>query len=173
MKRKYAIALAVVLIVATTAAAFAWMRLSNIEDDDVEVLDQPMTLTLLSGPTSIFRGTWPEGPISTWTFNLSVDSGVVTQCDFHARISWEEYNSSESYGSLVWWKFNNTQWGGGTYNAPDYLDISSNMKGPDGEWTYQWQTGNSTSFTFDIIIDTQMPVGIYHFEFAVYGSPCL
>lgn len=169
MKRRYAIALAVVFIVATTAAAFTWMLLSNVEEDDVEVLDQPMTLTLLSGPINIFKGTWPEGPISTWAFNLSVDSGVMSRCNLHARISWAEYNSTESYMELVNWKFNGTDWGGGMHSAPDYLDISSNILGPDGEWTYQWQAGNSTSFTFDIIIDTQMPVGLYHFEFGVYG----
>lgn len=169
MKRKYAIALAIVLILVTTAAAFTWMQLSNAEEEDVEVLDQPMTLTLLQSPANVWRGTWPEGPISTWAFNLSVDSGIMTMCNFHARISWDDYNSTEDYSGLVYWNFNGTGWGGIRYNAPDYLDLADNMLGPDGEWTYQWQAGNSTSFTFGIIIDTAMPLGMYHFEFAVYG----
>lgn len=91
------------------------------------------------------------------------------------RLSYPEYliptcqNSSEDYFGLISWNFNNTQWGGFISNEEDYLDLSSNILDSEGSWSYHWTTGVSTSFTVDIIIDTSLPLGDYHFGFAVAG----
>lgn len=164
-RRKYILTFIIILILVSSTAALTWMWLSNTIEDDVEVTDRPMTLTLLESPDGIWKGS-----LSTWAFNLSVDYGVVTRCNFYIRVSWDKYNSSDDYTGLVERNFNNTDWGGVIGNMPDHLMFMTQMFESDGVYDYQWQAGYSTWFTVDIIIHTPMPVGNYHFEFVVSGQ---
>ena len=170
LKKKRISTFVVLMVLLSSTTVFAWLWVSNVVQDDVEITGTPITLTLVDSPGVAWRGTYPVGPMLSWVFNITFNSNV-TECDFHALMSWGGYNSSVNYfGDLVNWRFNNTGWGGTYENRTDGLAMINKIYGPGYNWSHVWQAGEFRLVTFDVIIDTAMPIGNYHFEFSISGT---